>query len=268
MKETQWEKVEWEAEPDVHCWELFHENAKTGRYDKALTNEQVLKQMENMYESFPYKLKKKIPLPDTLSTSERSFEEIVLSRTTVKNPKPVSLSLQNLRTILHVAYGETRDNQNDDYVPRPFRTVPSGGALYPLELYFFSNGYIEGLEAGLHHYSPSSNSIHLLRRGDFSDEISSAFVEFQSDLAYQLSLIIFITGVFKRSTFKYRDKGYRFTLLEAGHVAQNINLAATALNLGVINIGGYHDRDIDQFLGFDGLRQSTIYINGIAGISQ
>ncbi|MCC5905701.1 MAG: SagB/ThcOx family dehydrogenase [Balneolaceae bacterium] len=268
MKETCWENAEWETEPEVHCWELFHENAKTGRYDKALTNEQVLKQMENMYESFPYKLKKRIQLPDSLSPTDRTFEEIILSRKTVQEPEPVKISLRDLRTILHFAYGETRDNKEDEYIKRPFRTVPSGGALYPLELYFFSNGHVEDLEAGLYHYSPSKNSVCLLRTGDFSDQISSALVEFQSNLAYQLSLFIFITGVFQRSTFKYRDKGYRFTLFEAGHVAQNINLAATALNLGVINIGGYHDREMDQFLGFDGLRQSTIYINGIGSGNQ
>lgn len=263
MEKTLWEKTEWNTEPEVHCWEEFHESAKTGRYDKALTNEQVLAEMENMYESFPYRLTEMIPLPTTLSEINRPFGDIVLSRRTAQNMSPELISLRDLRTILHYAYGETRSNADDEYIPRPFRTVPSGGALYPLELYFFSNGYVEGLAPGLYHYSPTNNAVHLLRKGDYREEIGSALVEFQSDLIEKLTLMIFITGVFKRSTFKYRDKGYRFAILEAGHVAQNINLTATGLGFGVINIGGYHDREIDRFMNFDGLSQSTIYINGI-----
>lgn len=265
MIETLYSKIEWNQEPEVGCWEVFHENAKTGKYDKALTNEQVLAEMKNLYESFPYRNKKAIALPDTISPIEVPFEQVVLSRKTTANCKPVKISLEQLRTILHFGYGETRDNKNDEYIPRPFRTVPSGGALYPLELYFFTNGNVEGLEPGLYHYAPTLNAVHLIRKGDFRSQIAAGLVEFQSNLANDLSLIVFITAVFQRSIFKYREKGYRFAILEAGHVSQNINLTATALQLGVINIGGYYDREIDKFLEIDGLRQSTVYMTGIGG---
>ena len=76
-------------------------------------------------------------------------------------------------------------------------------------------------------------------------------------------MIVFITAVFERSVFKYGDRGYRFVLLEAGHVAQNINLAVTALGLGCVNIGGFFDRDIDEFLGIDGLTHSSVYLMAI-----
>ena len=58
-------------------------------------------------------------------------------------------------------------------------------------------------------------------------------------------------------------KGNRFVLLEAGHVAQNINLVANALGLGAVNLGGYYDREIDDFLGLDGVTHSTIYMAAI-----
>jgi SagB-type dehydrogenase family enzyme len=76
-------------------------------------------------------------------------------------------------------------------------------------------------------------------------------------------MMLFITAQFERSLFKYRDRGYRFILLEAGHVAQNMNLAATALGLGSVDIGGYFDRQADELLGLDGLTHSTIYMVGI-----
>jgi SagB-type dehydrogenase family enzyme len=268
MSETLYQKIEWNQEAEVNCWELFHENAKTGRFDKALTNEQVVAEMKNVYESFPYQNKKAIPLPDTLTPVNGSFEEIVLKRKTTARCKPVNITQEQLRTILHFGYGETRDNKHDEYISRPFRTVPSGGALYPLELYFFSNGHVEGLEAGLYHYSPIFNAVHLIKKGDFRKEIGATLVEFQSNLAFDLSVIVFITAVFQRSIFKYREKGYRFALMEAGHVSQNINLTATGLQFGVINIGGYYDREIDHFLEIDGLRHSTIYMTGIGGSNE
>jgi SagB-type dehydrogenase family enzyme len=78
-------------------------------------------------------------------------------------------------------------------------------------------------------------------------------------------MIVFITAIFERSVFKYGNRGYRFVLLEAGHVAQNLNLATTALGLSCCNIGGFFDRDVDRFLGLDGIGHSTVYLVGIGG---
>jgi SagB-type dehydrogenase family enzyme len=54
-------------------------------------------------------------------------------------------------------------------------------------------------------------------------------------------------------------RGYRFALLEAGHVGQNILLVATALGLGAVPLGGYYDRLTDHFLGLDSVNESTLY---------
>ena len=54
-------------------------------------------------------------------------------------------------------------------------------------------------------------------------------------------------------------------MIEAGHVTQNINLTCTAMKLRTINLGGFYDREIDKFLGFDGMMQSTIYVTAIGG---
>lgn len=77
------------------------------------------------------------------------------------------------------------------------------------------------------------------------------------------SLLVFITAMFERSIFKYGDRGYRFVLLEAGHAAQNLNLVSNALGLGSLNIGGFFDREMDDFLGLDGITHSTIYMVAI-----
>jgi len=138
--------------------------------------------------------------------------------------------------------------------------VPSGGALYPLEIYFYTE-YVEGLAAGLYHYNPSANNLRHLFAGGLSNQIAVALV--QPDLMRGSSVMFFITAVFERSTFKYGDRGYRFTLLEAGHVAHNMNLTALGLGLGSVNIGGFFDRQIDELMGLDGVKHSTIYLLGV-----
>jgi SagB-type dehydrogenase family enzyme len=103
-------------------------------------------------------------------------------------------------------------------------------------------------------------SLRRLQEGNLSRQIADGLVGFQSNLAFDTSLILFLTAVFERSTFKYGARGYRFVLLEAGHVAQNINLVATALGMGCVNLGGYYDRRIDDLLNLDGVTHSTVYM--------
>ncbi|MDQ1830784.1 SagB family peptide dehydrogenase [Massilia scottii] len=263
MLNSLWNKTELDTDSADMSWEQFHESAKTGHYDAALSNEVVLAEMANLYESLPYKNSVPIALPSTLAPIAGALSDIMQARVTPREVAPHPISLTQLRTILHLAYGETRDNKDNPYAPRPFRTVPSGGGLYPLELYFYNGGQVDGLALGIYHYSPSLNAVQLTKSGDFTKEIAEGLVEFQSHLASQLSVIIFITAMFQRSVFKYRNKGYRFTLLEAGHVAQNINLAATGLGMGIMNIGGFYDRKIDDLLGLDGINHSILYMNGI-----
>ncbi len=71
--------------------------------------------------------------------------------------------------------------------------------------------------------------------------------------------VILITAVFQRTTFKYGERGYRFALIEAGHVAQNIDLVAGALHLPAANLGGFFDRELEALLDIDGVEQSLVY---------
>lgn len=243
-------------------WEDYHESSKTSPYSSGANNDYVVQEMGNMHEELPFKNKESYRLPDTLFLVNKDVIDVVLARQTARVVHPVQLSILELKTLLHCGYGITRDNKHKQYV-RSFRVVPSGGALYPLELYFYINDKVTDLKPGLYHYAPSTNSVHLVRLGNLVEELSKCFVSFQDDLVCNSSLIIFITAVFRRSVFKYKEKGYRFVLLEAGHVAQNLNLVATAMGLGVINIGGFYERALDNFLNIDGLNHASIYMSVI-----
>lgn len=261
MNQAQWQEKYLPEIYKDHAWELFHENSKLGRYQKPLSDEQVLTRMESFYETLPFEGYPITQLPQPSTLGSVSLADALVNRTSTRDLAPISLSLSNLGTLLHYGYGVTRDNHGTNF-PRPFRTVPSGGALYPLEIFFHASN-VEELPAGLYHYNPSLHHVRLLREGDETDCIAPSVV--QPEVVRGTSVTIFLTAIFERSIFKYGDRGYRFVLIEAGHVAQNINLVATALGLGILNLGGFFDREIDELLGVDGVTHSTLYMLCIGG---
>ncbi len=261
MNTDMWNELLMPSSTENSAWELFHENSKLGRYFAALTEEQVVQKTKEFHESLPYDGYPLIDLPAPLTMPNSSLSDTILNRVSVRSFAPHSYSLEELATVLHYGYGTTRENQGTSF-PRPFRAVPSGGALYPLEI-FFHCADIQGVSPGLYHYNASGHYIRRLRKGDGRQTIADSMT--QPELGLESSLVIFMTAMFERTVFKYGDRGYRFTLLEAGHVAQNMNLVSTALELGCVNIGGFYDREIDEFLGIDGVTHSTVYMLAIGG---
>lgn len=259
---TAWDRAAvGEGAPDL-LWEWFHENSKTGRFDIFPSNDQVVAEMQARAESLDYAAYPLVELPRTRAPLARPLEEAMTARESARGMRPGPLTLEQLSTLLFWAYGVTRDNAGTTN-PRPFRTIPSGGALYPLEIYLHSS-HVEGLPAGLYHYTASAHHLRRIQEGDLTESIAGALV--QPELALGASVVFFVTALFERSTFKYRDRGYRFIFIEAGHLGQNLNLGAVALGLGVTNIGGYFDREIDRLLRIDGVNHSTVYMNAVGHV--
>lgn len=240
-------------------WELFHENSKTSRYQRLPSSQSVATRMQESEESLLFEGYPCFELPMSTPQLYCSLDHAILQRSSPLGLNPCKLSIDQLTALLRYAYGITRDNRGTHF-PRSFRSVPSAGALYPLEL-FFHTSVVSELPPGLYHFNPSRNVVRLLQEGDASQRLSQAVV--QAEIPPTASLMIFITALFERSIFKYGDRGYRFILLEAGHLAQNLNLVATALRLGCMNLGGFLDREIDEIIGLDGVTHSTIYIVAI-----
>lgn len=265
-----WQEILLPPGNDDSAWEVFHENSKLGkcehslkigRYGHALANQEIRAEVSTFHESLPFEGYPCVALPTSLTPLNLPLAEAITTRVSSPNMAPCPLALENVATLLHYAYGVTRDNKETGF-PRSLRTVPSGGALYPLEI-FFHSAHIKGLQAGLYHYDPVRRNIQVLRHADETARIGEAMAQPNVNVPRGAALIVFITAVFERTIFKYGDRGYRFVLLEAGHVAQNLNLVSNAMGLGSLNIGGFFDREIDEFLGLDGVTHSTIYMVAI-----
>jgi len=242
------------------AWEVFHEASKLSPLDAPPRSEAVRERMVRMqpslsYEGYPAIV---LPLPGAL---DMRLSEAIRGRQTSRDIDAKPMNLDQLSTLLFHAYGVNRDETELGY-PRRFRVVPSGGALYPLEIYVHASR-ITSLAAGIYHYNPEIHGLSLIDAGDKTRPISAALV--QHDLALRASCFIFITAISERTVFKYGERGYRFALLEAGHVAQNFVLAAQSLDLAAVTIGGYLDRKVDELLRVDGLDQSAIYLLAAGG---
>ena len=136
------------------------------------------------------------------------------------------------------------------------RAVPSGGALYPLELYVVTRR-VTGLPRGVLHLDPERRVLEVMHEGDVDDELGAAMPA--PELLVDASAVIFITAVFWRTRFKYGLRGYRFALLEAGHVMQNVLLAATVLGITAFPLGGFYDAAVEELVGVDGVDESVLY---------
>jgi SagB-type dehydrogenase family enzyme len=141
------------------------------------------------------------------------------------------------------------------------RPVPSGGALYPLELYP-AVLHVDGVAAGVYHYHPYR---HRLARLAPVTRAQVAATLVAPELAESAAVLLVVTAVFWRSRFKYGPRGYRFALLEAGHLAQNVLLVAAAAGVSALPVGGFYDRSLDELVGADGLEEAVVYAVLIGG---
>lgn len=136
------------------------------------------------------------------------------------------------------------------------RTIPSAGALYPLELYVFSIDTEIG--EGIFHYRPSKQGLECI-----SNSLPDLEQYMVTTKGLENTSAIFVTtAVFNRTVFKYDIRGYRYVLIEAGALSQNLSLKATELNYIATCLGGTSDVDIENMLGINGIDESVV--NGIA----
>jgi SagB-type dehydrogenase family enzyme len=258
MRPDPWLEATGFSNAEDETWETFHEASKVGRHDDFPPQASIVARMREMEESLRFDQYPAVALPAAHAPLAVSLSDAILGRVSARVMQPVDLSLESLASLLHHGYGVTRSSESSG-LGRALRVAPSGGALYPLEI-LVHTARVDGLAAGVYHYNPLRNELRLLLAGDQTPRIAAGLVPFQSHVAFDASLVLFLTALFGRTTFKYGARGYRFALLEAGHVAQNLNLAAFGLGLGCLNLGGYFDRSIDELLGLDGLTHSTLYM--------
>ncbi len=173
-----------------------------------------------------------IQLPRPARSGVVSLEEAISQRRSVREFAPGSLSERQLSQLLWAAQGITG---SDGY-----RTAPSAGALYPLEMYV-------ALPAGCYHHDPARHRLDRISAEDLRPALYHAALEQQA--IREAEAVFVITAVYERTAQKYgSSRSPRYVHLEAGHAAQNLLLQAVALGLGAVPMGAFHDAEVQKAL--------------------
>jgi SagB-type dehydrogenase family enzyme len=236
-------------------WQLYHENSKGTRFRRPAAEATLLEWQSKLAPSLSYAGHPLVALPAPQELA-CSLDRALRERSSAATFGASSISLQGVSTILQHAYGMVRPSRTPGEFPFGPRGVPSAGALYPLELYVHAAS-VTGLPPGIYHFEPASNAMRRFIDGDCSGRLAALLA--QPALA-RAAATVFTTVLFERTVGKYGERGYRFALIEAGHVAQNMALCAAALGLSGTPIGGFFDYAVDELLGLDGVNHSTVYL--------
>ena len=178
------------------------------------------------------------------------------------NLTPVSkeIRFQDLGSVLKLSHCLTRKvRSGPGYFY--FRNVASAGALYPFETYLATFN-VHDLEQGLYHHSAADQSIAQLRKGDFCDTVAS---EAHFECEDQLAVVFFLTALFFRSSWKYRDRAFRYHLLDTGHLCENLALALKSEKLKFEISYDFDDSITNELLMIDSNKEVCLAIVGVFG---
>jgi SagB-type dehydrogenase family enzyme len=164
------------------------------------------------------------------------------------------LGLENLTRLLFCAGGLTRSQRIGAEVYH-FRAAPSAGALYPIEIYLAA-GEVEGIEAGLYHFSPADLKLIGLRRGDWRGLLARAAA--MNRKLSNAGAVVLLTSIFWRSAWKYRARAYRYCFWDAGTMLANLLAAASADGISSAIVTAFEDTPVEALLGIDGRREGMV----------
>ena len=197
-----------------------------------------------------------IPLPEPDLTGDPNLWRILASRRSMREfdaerPLPAA----KLSALLWATQGVTAR-----YGDVLFRTAPSAGGLYPVETYLFVRA-VEGFEPGIYHFRTHTFDLEFLKKGDIAREVTKAALGQTMVMTSQLTFIW--TAIVERSRWKYCQRAYRYLYLDAGHIGENLYLAAGAYDLAVCAVGAFFDDEVNGIIGVDGIDETVIYLAAV-----
>jgi SagB-type dehydrogenase family enzyme len=237
-------------------WVLHKRSMNPSLYGEELSDEEVVKILERRnYKT--YSNREEIPL-SSFSDVNSGLLEFIRARRSIWQYSSRSISFTQVSGLLRTAYGVIRREDLGSYV-LPHRTVPSGGGLYPLEVYVIILIENDRLSKGLYYFHKEKEYLVFLKSGDFREKLKE-LIWTANEAVETASLFLIITARFSRECEKYANRGYRHIWLEAGHVAQNVYLYCIDQNLGTVELSGFLDEKLCSFLGINPREEAPITI--------
>jgi SagB-type dehydrogenase family enzyme len=197
----------------------------------------------------------KLPEPASIELPEIALRTAIENRTTVREYARQPLTLEEFAYLLWMIQGVKEVHTEGS---RTSRNVPSAGARHAIETYLAVN-MVGGLEGGLYRYLALSHElVSLHHEQDFINRLKVACRNQEHILS---SAVTFIwVSVVERMTWRYSERSYRYLFLDAGHICQNLYLAAEQIGCGVCAIASYDDEEVNALLGLDGEKLFVTYL--------
>ncbi|HFE63266.1 MAG TPA: SagB/ThcOx family dehydrogenase [Caldithrix sp.] len=170
-----------------------------------------------------------------------------------------TISLENLSHLLYLTNGVTlvREFPTQKIF---LRAAPSASGLYPTEVYLLVNN-VSDLPKGLYYFHPRLHQLIRILDGD--QHAAAEKAGFQQKVLRDAPVLLFLTSVFSRNSWKFKNRAYRYCLMDAGYVGENIAVAAAGLGLAANLVGDFVDEEVNNFLGIDGSNEAAIMVASI-----
>jgi len=201
-----------------------------------------------LYKKYPEA--QKIELPSFEPAHAPSLDHTLKQRRSIRDFQARPASKDQLSYLLWASTGIQRIEAGYEY-----RTAPSAGALYPIETYVIVNN-VRNLDVGVYHYSIQGHLLEQLKQSNFRHDIAMAALG--QEMCGAAAVVFAWSAVFERCKWKYGQRAYRYIYLDAGHIAENLALAAVSLNLGSCEVGALYDDHVNAILGIDGTDESVL----------
>lgn len=196
-----------------------------------------------------------LPTPSSSTLLQQDLFSVIQTRKSRRQFTEQALSMDELSFLLWATQGVREVGNNYAYA---LRTVPSGGARHTFETYLVIQR-VKGVEPGIYHYLPKNHQIGLLFTDPELTTHITALAKRQEFVA--TSAVTFMWSCFPyRAEWRYHWESHKMILMDAGHVCQNLYLAAEAIHAGTCAIGAYDQDYADQYLQLDGFEEFVIYI--------
>jgi SagB-type dehydrogenase family enzyme len=244
--------------------ELLHENAKArielGLPPGAVPGDESLplRLMDGSIKSYP--TRPSIPLPPSAGEVNLDLYAAIQGRSSVRAYSSAAIGRLWLAQLLFHGNGVRAVPMTGGY--RDYRrNSPSAGNLGSVDLYPIVLN-VQGVPGGVYHYHPVEHSLTEIAGTEALPQLESVLLQPEFATA---GVLIALGSSLARTRAKYGIRGYRYACIDAGHVAQNLCLVATALGLGACVVGGFDDDALNDLLLLDGTDEAALCLVTIGG---
>lgn len=232
-------------EKKLLLWELFHENTKL--YPHLVPH--LMPEERELYDFMlenkkDYPWVKKIPL-NTEKKLKATLGDVLIKRRSTRNFSRGKICFEDISALLKFSYGVSGAISLNGKLYNLY-TSPSAGALYSCVIYIVAIN-VKELKQGVYYYNPDSYSLEVIKT-EMAVEKQFKNCLTQPEMFPNFASAIIIVADMEKIFYKYGERGYRYVLLDAGHIGENVYLVATALNLGVVGVEGFYDERISDLL--------------------